>query len=51
MLSLRSAWFLALGMTPTREFIQSRRKKVGQRSSTCGIGSALKQSLHHPAEG
>lgn len=43
--------FLALGTTPARESIQSRRKKVGQRRSTCAIGSALKQSLHHPAEG
>ena len=44
MVSLRSACFLALGMTRVRESIQSGRKKVGQGSSTCGIGSALKQS-------
>jgi hypothetical protein len=43
--------FLALGTTPARGSIQSRRKKVGQKRSTCAIGSALKQSLHHPAEG
>jgi hypothetical protein len=47
MVSLRPACFLALGTTPARESIQSGRKKVGQRRSTCAIGSALKQSLGH----
>jgi hypothetical protein len=47
MVSLRPACFLALGTTPARESIQSGRKKVGQRRSTCAIGSALKQSLRH----